>query len=548
VRVLLLFFVVATTGFRFANGLIYDDVHVIEIAGVIHQHDRALEVFTHPTMFISTRPAEHAVSVDTYRPIPALSFFVNSMMSGQRLWSYHLTNLLLHALSVQLLFSFLRRWLGPGKLKAAALGATFFAVHPWLAEAHVWINGRSDPFALAFGLGAALLLLRRELRVQRLVFAGLLFFCGLLSKEVLLATLPAFLFIAPNAPWRSRVTRITPLAAATVAYLALRIHVLHGMKTHQDGHTLREASLRGPALVFDALFHLVVPSFPFLRSLRDDFNAVPRALLFVACGALAVGLVVVLYLRTRWPRGPFTTLFFVGSLAPVAGITVILWPGYGRYLYFPAAAVALVFAELVAFAERRLRGQPRTIAAGAIAVYLLVQAALLVSFTTDMGHDETLYLAATERRPNQAYAWGSLGLSYAYAEQDDLAVGALRRAVAIDPNQVLYSGQLSAVLSRARRCDEARPIATSGLERFHGANSSAFHLALALCADSPEKATFHLRRCLVLRPSRIDCATSLERLLTKHEDRARAKAALRNLMEQAPDKAFDEKWSKLASD
>src|SRR5688572_23620444 len=122
VRIVLLFFVLATTGIRFGNGLIYDDVHVIEIAGVIHQHHRALEVFEHPTMFISTRPAEHAVSVDTYRPIPALSFFVNSMMSGQKLWAYHLTNLVLHAVCVELLFSFLLRWLGRGKIKAAAIG------------------------------------------------------------------------------------------------------------------------------------------------------------------------------------------------------------------------------------------------------------------------------------------------------------------------------------------------------------------------------------------------------------------------------------------
>src|SRR5687767_13897334 len=167
VMAVLLLLVVVTTSLRFSNGPIFDDVVVLEVSGVIHQPSRAIEAFGRPTMFISTRPVENP-SVDTYRPIPVLSFFLNSMMSGQKLWSYHLTNLLLHAGCVQLLFSFIRRWLGAGKIKAAGVGAAFFALHPWLAEAHVWINGRSDPFALAFALGAALVLLRREITTGRL--------------------------------------------------------------------------------------------------------------------------------------------------------------------------------------------------------------------------------------------------------------------------------------------------------------------------------------------------------------------------------------------
>ncbi len=547
-RILLLFLVVATTGFRFNNGLIYDDVHVIEISGVIHQHHRALEVFGQPTMFISSRPIENP-SVDTYRPIPVLSFFVNSMMSGQKLWSYHLTNLLLHVVCVQLLYALLLRWLGGKKIKAATIGAAFFAVHPWLAEAHVWINGRSDPFALAFGLGAALVLLHRAPSPKRLLLAGLLFLCGLLSKETLLMTLPAFLFLDRKGTlsWKERLLRVVPLGIAAIVYLALRVRVLHGMKTHQDNRTLTDAMLRGPALVFDALVNLVVPTLPFLRSLRDDFNALPRPLLYASFGALAIAAFLVFRYRTRWPRGPFASLFFVGSLAPVAGITVVLWPGYGRYLYLPAAALALALADLAAFALPRVK-RPKLVLA-AIGAYLVVMSALLVSFTFDMARDETLYLAATERRPNQAYSWGSLGLSYAYAEQDDLAIGALKKAIAIEPNQQRFGSQLAAVLARQQRCEEARSIANDGIARFHGPNSLAtYHLALAACADSAASAAQELRACLVLRPKREDCKELLTHLLTTHPEAARARAALRRLMADSPSKAFDDAWRPLAEE
>lgn len=545
-RIMLVLLVVLTTGFRFENGMIYDDVYVIEQVGVIHQTRRAPEAFVKPTMFISQRPADAIVSVDTYRPIPVLSFFLNAAISGKRLWSYHLFNLGMHAGCVLLLFGVIRRWLGPGKIKAAAIGAAFFAVQPWLAEAHVWINGRSDPLALAFGLGAALVLLRREVSPARMAIAGALFFLGLLSKEVLLTTLPAFVFLDPKRtlPLRTRLVRLVPLVIASVAYLVIRHRVLGGMKTHEDQKALVDAASRGPALVFDALFHLLVPSVPFLRSLRDDFNGVPRWLLGVALVAL-LGLVFVVHrARTRLTTLPFASLFFLGSLAPIAGISVVLWPGYGRYLYIPAAALALALAEM--FSRLRLRGRVRQGAFAGLALYLIVQAALLVSFTRDMDRDETLYLAATERRPTQAYGWGFLGFAYALTGQDELAVGALRRASTLDPDEDRYPARLAILLSQMRRCDEARDVALAALAKVDNWHAAEYHRALALCADRPSVAVHHLRACLVLRPIRTDCEQVLRDLLTVHPAAPKARAALRKSMEAQPIEPFDEKWGPLA--
>jgi hypothetical protein len=538
----LILLVALTTAIRFDNGPIYDDSHIIERAGIIHRPELALESLRHRTTFITVTSGP-APAVDTYRPIPVLTFFLNAAISGKKLWSYHLLNLFLHTGCVLLLFAFLRRWLGGGRLKAAALGSALFAVQPWLAEAHVWINGRSDPLALAFGLGAALVLLRREATPGRLALAGALFFLGLLSKETLLPTIPAFFFLDPKGglSFRRRAKMTLPLVIAAAVYVFIRIRVLEGMRTHSDPQALRTAASRGPALVFDALYHLVVPWPPFLRSLRDDYAGVPSWLLALGFVALALVFLLVLRVRRRLPSAPFAALFFVGSLAPIAGITMELWPGYGRYLYLPAAGLALVVAETLPLVARRIRD--RRVAMGIAGAYLFANAVLLVGFTTTMSSNESFYLSATEHRPQQAYGWGFLGIYYATIEQNEPAIGALKRAVTLEPNEHRYRSRLALLLSENDRCREAVPLASGGLDRYESTSAAAvFHLVLARCAPTTDLAVRNLHLCILTNVN-----VELDECETRLRDRIKAdpnaRDALRAAMAAVPNPAFDVKWS-----
>ena len=547
--VALVLLVAITTGIRFDNGPIYDDPHVLE-GGIIDRPELALQALTERTMFISRAGKKLPPEVDTYRPIPAESFFLNAAISGRKLWSYHLLNLLLHVGCVLLLFSLIRRFIGRGRIKAAALGAGFFAVHPWLAEAHVWINGRSDPLALLFGLGAALVLIGKRPTPARLAGAFVLFFCGLASKETLLVTIPAFLFLDPKrtSSWRDRILRVVPLVIAAVAYLALRVRILHGMKTHPNTSALLSAAARGPALLVDALFRLLVPETPFFRSLRDDFVGLSAALL---AGALVVVLVLA-YLVFRYRKtltsAPFAALFFAGALAPVAGITMQVWPGYGRYLYLPAAGLAVLLAEIGARYGRRLQGNAKKIGAAVLALYFVVMAALLVNFTRDMSGNEPFYMTATEKRPNQAYGFGFLGAHYLTIGDDDPGIGALKRAVELDPLDHRYRSNLVHALMRHGRCEEAVPLAMTGLERFGSTSfAPAFHAALGKCAPTVELAVRNLHLCILT-----DLDANIEFCDKKLRERVatdpKARAALRDAMKQVPNVAFDAEWGPLVRD
>ncbi len=85
-----------------------------------------------------------------------LSFLnsLNYLISGYRPFSYHLTNILMHALVTILVFLFLKLFF---KAEASFLAACLFVVHPIHTEAVTWISGGNYIVKALFILGIYLL-------------------------------------------------------------------------------------------------------------------------------------------------------------------------------------------------------------------------------------------------------------------------------------------------------------------------------------------------------------------------------------------------------
>src|SRR2546430_8105382 len=106
----------------YANGLAvgfhFDDWHVIQK----NPHIRSLASI--PSFFVD--PDSSSVSRENrlVRPLLLVSFALNYAVSGERPWSYHLLNLLLHWCVVVLVFRIVRDhfWLGDAALPGAAGG------------------------------------------------------------------------------------------------------------------------------------------------------------------------------------------------------------------------------------------------------------------------------------------------------------------------------------------------------------------------------------------------------------------------------------------
>ena len=79
----------------------------------------------------------------------------------EQLWGswhlpYHLENLLLHAVSVGLLWQLLTRL----RVRGAMIASAFFALHPMMVESVAWITERKNVLSMALMLGGLLVYVR----------------------------------------------------------------------------------------------------------------------------------------------------------------------------------------------------------------------------------------------------------------------------------------------------------------------------------------------------------------------------------------------------
>jgi hypothetical protein len=483
---------------RFRNGFVFDDVFVIQRSDFIHQLANLPRVFTSHTMVASSLDAAVGrPGMDTYRPLTLVSFFVDAAVGQREPWPYHLTNLLLHSAVCVLLFEFLRRQLRENE-HLALLATLMFGLAPWLAEAHVWINGRSDLWMAVFVL---LALLARSPLLTGAAMLG-----ALASKEIALFVLP-FVVLAPSkGSFRERFLRAWPSYLALAIYLGARAWALDGLRTHEHTAQLAAALLNLPLVLADGFLHILVPT-PFaLRNMRDDYAVLPSWL--VPALAVLELAVLALIVRARRPFALWALGLALATLAPATMISTLLWPGFGRYLYLPALATVCALADLLAaahFPSRRLT-------VGAVTV-LAASAAMLLDATLSLHDEQTTYARAVARAPKQAWAIGFLGLARKREGRCDEAVPLLAVADSLAPEEPRYSIHLARCLIELDQPDAAREVAKRGQTRFAGTRAEpGFLVAELLITGDPTHARALIERCLQLSPGRLDCAEARQRL------------------------------------
>jgi len=168
----------------FGNGIggefVFDDTIVIVGNPFIGDLSKFFETFTTPYFAYQPRPG-------LYRPLTIASYSINTSIFGYSSVSFHVVNILLHALTSYLIFVLFYKL--RGKIAAYA-GFLFFIFLPIHVEAVTSIVGRAEILSLLFTLGALLFSLKRKY----ILSAGA-FFLGLLSKEMAIVFLPIFLFL-----------------------------------------------------------------------------------------------------------------------------------------------------------------------------------------------------------------------------------------------------------------------------------------------------------------------------------------------------------------
>ncbi len=479
---LLLFFALALVAVAYSaaplGGFVWDDLPLIVEERVVRELQPIASYFDR--MFFGG-PAG-APTRSFYRPLVILSFALD-----WRLWEgsplgFHLTNLVIHLGCVSLVFLLARKW-GARPLPAS-LAAALFGVLPRLSEAVAWISGRTDLLAVFFVLGALLIHGRGA---SRRWSAALLLLLGLLAKEVAVAGLVA-IAILELLEWRSareRAGRLAlrwlPLMAAALVYLMLRMFAALGTNAPS-----RAPQLDLPRRALVALEAVGSYGWMWLDPLRprtqigsvwvSDWTMVGAGGLVV----LASGALIARSVRSR-RFNPSMALVALGTiplllvlhLLPIA----LQVAAADRFLYLPAAALAIAAAASISKASPRVARRASFAAALAIPLF----AGATYARTLDWRDDVTLWREASRHAPaGNSLPFVQLGVALTRAGLPEEAIPALERSAAIDDELFRQRGIGDGHGSGSR---EAMALALAAMGRFDEASTIYEALASARSED-----------------------------------------------------------------
>lgn len=452
------------------------------------------------------------------RPVVNFSLAVNYAISGEKVWSYHAANLLIHILAALTLLGVVRRTLNAAKQEGPDSGgallfpfacALLWGLHPLQTQAVTYIIQRCESLMALFFLLAIYGALRgwQSPSQNRWHLAAVLFFfLAVGAKEV--AAVAPLLFFAYEWVFRGR----PPLQAARLSpllYGGLALGLLAAILTAASADTLLSRTEQTPLDLSTywltqcrvVLHYLRLALWP--SGLTIDYGW-PAAAFEEAWPAVLVVLALLgLSARALWKRRPagFLGSWFFLILAPTSLIPL---PdlAFEHRMYLPLAAVVFFIAGaagrvLASFA------QPRR---GAVSLGLCLGLALLLGVLTfernrDYRSETAIWSDTIKKRPANFRGYHGLGL--ALSREGRLAEGLalLRRAHKLNPRNAYVNNDTGFILFLLDRPEESIPFFREAI-RIKPLNPKAHNnLGAALARTGRlEEAIIHFSEALKIKP------------------------------------------------
>lgn len=363
------------------------------------------------------------------RPLTRVSYFVDAKLYGVRAAGFLSTNLLLHAITVLLVFALARRRLSD---TAALIAALIFAVQPANAEVVAYISGRSTGLMTPLLLGG-LLLYDDGKRFGAL----LLFALACLAKE------HALIFPALVLAWE--LTRDAPRpgvvgdVAVTLILAGMVAAVLLGTDSYRTllSYSLEEKSagenLLANARAIPQMLSLWVR--PWALSADHAFDQRPHL------GASIAGMLFLLTaiaaafaLRRRRPMLALAIVWPLIALLPTNSVLTKpdLVTEKPLYLAWVAASLAIggVIAPMLGAISNQVARRVLVGAAGVVLCALVGASVWRASLWRD---PIALWTNAVANAPYKSRCWNNLGMANLAAHRNAEAIMAFERALFLDP-------------------------------------------------------------------------------------------------------------------
>ena len=394
-----------------------------------------------------------------WHPLTTLSHMLDCQLYGLNAGSHHLTNVILHTISVLLLFLVLTQM--TAALWQSAFVAALFAIHPLHVESVAWIAERKDVLSAVFFMLtlAAYFQYTRAPSALRYLLVALLFAFGLMSKSMLV-TLPFVLFLLDYWPLdrigarKSEVSRRLPtLIKEKIPFLALStFSCIATLFTQRQGPSaidqlpfvwrLENAFVTYVTYVWQMLWPARLAVFYPHPNDRLPLLQVTGAV------ALLVGTsLVVISLRRTLPYLVTGWFWYLGMLVPVIGVVQVGEQAHAdRYTYLPQVGLYIMVAWTVGDLLVESTSRRRAVVGVIAAMVVVSLGARAFGQTAYWKNSETLWNHALAVTGGNDVAHNNLGFLFLRRGELDKAVSEFQTALDIRSKNTQSHYSLGAAL------------------------------------------------------------------------------------------------------
>jgi hypothetical protein len=384
--------------------------------------------------------AEHFF--DRLRPLTRLSYTLDAELFGLRPAGFLATNLMLHLVTVALVFALARRRVGA---EAAFVAALVFSLQPAHAEVIAYVSGRSTGLMTPLLLGA-LLLHDRGARLG----AGALFLLACLAKEVALVfpLLVAVWEAARTEPRSGRARQVAGyvVLAAVAAGLLLASNRYRGLLDYSLAYRPMLDNLLANGRALPQMLSLWFR--PWALSADHAFD--PEAYPVVSVAgviALVLACIMAIAMRRRAPLLMLACLWPIVALLPTNSLLakVDLVTEKPLYLAWVGPAIVIGYGATAWYRRARARVVTRLAVTSSAALLCLCAGGACAWRVSVWSDPTTLWLDATAKAPDKSRCWNNLGMAYFIAGRNVEALHAFLDALRLDPTNSLAEENLARV-------------------------------------------------------------------------------------------------------
>lgn len=474
-----------------------------------------------------------------YRPLFRITFILERqflfLFSKDNFYYYairlaHFIDILLHIISVTLLFKLLQRF--SFNKTAALMWSAVYAVHPVLTMAVAWIPGRND-LMLSIFLFAYFLHFFKYLETnsrKNLVWQLFFLLLALLTKEtavfIPVVTLLYLLVFKRKELFSKNLLLIYLFWLIELAiWFLLRSHVMDPKQTEQPfSVTVSTAIERVPGLI-QYIGKIFLPF-----NLTVYPTVTDTTYVFGIISIVALLILITLNKNRNWKMIWFGLGWFTLFILPFFFVPKKINDAlYEHRLYIPLFGMLLITREALPVIIKMLGDAAKYFYAGIVIVFSVMTISYMGYFKDEI----TFYKKAVEDSPSSAYATKMLGIRLVYASKDAEAIPYIKKAFELDSTQ-MYTRYFLAKLIYTKQNDlkTSKRLLNEEIKLSPTFTENYFDLAYIAFKENDYPAMiFNLKKVLELQPGDKTVNNNLLKAYLDTKNKKDALALVKNMTE-----------------